>query len=293
MFNILRRGIIADLLAGRITVEDFYRGMYFMAVAVTVAIFATSLVADVGGFNGLNIVLIPVWVIIVGYFGFHPTYVLTALTAGATLNRAANHQPIIDGMKLALQKWKMFFLHGAMFGGVFFLTRFLVPIRNYPFAGMILLGALITLGLWAWLYESGKVYKGYVLILILLALAVGVFGTFAGKPAKDGHPLVPISSGVKGIVDDVFYERTLELKTSSLAPRRLCGVQQGERKFEMPIKTYVLIEGTNFDLTSFVRVNGTLPGENFHVENNGCVRVSYALEGDARFPTQFIRIAFK
>ncbi|MDP3957206.1 MAG: hypothetical protein Q8Q10_01770, partial [bacterium] len=296
MFNILRRDIVADLLDGRITVEDFYRDMYFMAVAVTVAIFAGSLLADVSGFNGLNIVLIPVWVIIAGYFGFHPTYVLGALTVGATasLGRDASRQRIIDGMGVALEKWKLFFLHGAMVGGVFFLTRFLVPIRNYPFAGMVLLGALITLGLWAWLYGVGKWYKLYVLILVLVSLAVGVFGTFAGKPTKGGHPLAPMSSGVKGIADDFFYSKTLEVEVGSLAPHQLCGVRPGKRDFTIPRKQYIFMDGDNYEVTSYVRVNGSLPNESFAVDDKGCVQVSFAFTKRALGRTinpQMIQIA--
>lgn len=298
MFNILRRDIVADLMSGRITVEDFYRDMYFMAVAVTVAIFAGSLLADVGGFNGLNIVLIPMWVIIVGYFGFHPTYILGALTAGvvASTGRDVNRQRIIDGMRVALEKWKLFFLHGAMFGGVFFLTRFLVPIRNYPFAGMVMLGALITLGLWAWLYGAGKWYKRYVLILVLVSLAVGVFGTFAGKPAKGGHPLAPMSSGVKGIADDFFYSKTLEVEVGSLAPHQLCGVRPGKRKFAVPRPVEVFIGSEKTDITSALRVNKTFPGEKLDVNESGCVGISFAVnEGfkKNKFDRQIVAIKFE
>ena len=205
LLNIFRRDVIKDLLNGRITIEDFYRRAYFTIVFVTVVIFAISLAADVKGFNGLNIVLIPVWVIIVGYFGFHPTYILLALTTGgaASLGRDADRQRIIDGIKAAGGKWKEFFLHGAMFGGVFFLTRFLMPIREYPFAGMLLLGAVITLGLWAWIYVGGTWYKRYALGVVLVSIAVSVFGTFAGKPTKDGHPTAPMASGMAGIVEGV------------------------------------------------------------------------------------------
>lgn len=300
MFGILRRGIVTDLLNGRITVEDFYRRMYITAVLITVAIFALSLLADVGGINGLNIVLIPVWVIVVGYFGFHPTYITMALTTGgaASLGRDAERKRIIDGIEAAGGKWKQFFLHGAMFGGVFFLTRFLVPIREYPFAGMVMLGALITLGLWAWLYEDGKTYKKYVLALILVSLFIGVFGAFAGKPEKDGHPAATISGGVTGIMDDFFYSKTLEKEVSTLEPDELCGVKPGSRTFTIPKgrEVEVFISGDKTDISGAVRINGTVPGEKFGVGSDGCVKISFAVNDDFQkqaFKRQIIALTFE
>lgn len=297
MFALLRRDIIADLLNGRITVEDFYRRLYITAVIVTVAIFALSLVADVAGFNGLNIVLIPVWVIVVGYIGLHPAYLLLALTTGAaaSLGRDADRQRVINGMKAALETWKQFFLHGALFGGVFFLTRFLVPIHNYPFAGLVMLGALITLGVWSWLYVPGEArwYRRYALILIFVSLGIGVFGTIVGKPKENGHPMAAMKNSVTAYIDEFRYTDTLELKASSLDRQQLCGVRPGERRFEVPLTVYVLVDGkTNFDLTSYVRVNGRLPDQTFHVGKDGCVDVSYALDGNTKFSPQFIRIKF-
>lgn len=298
MFGILRRSIVTDLLNGRITVEDFYRRMYITAVFITVAIFALSLLADVGGINGLNIVLIPVWVLIVGYFGFHPTYILAALTVGgaASLGSDATRQRIIDGMKAAGGKWKQFFLHGAMFGGVFFLTRFLVPIREYPFAGMVMLGALITLGLWTWLYETGTVYKRYVLGLILVSLAVGVFGAFAGKPEKDGYPAAAMSGGVTGIVDDFFYSKTLDVEITDSQNSKVCGVRPGKRKFRVPYEVNVWVDGYKTDITSALRVNGTYPGEPFVVDGSECVTISFAVGEDFKgkgFPKKSIALAFE
>ncbi len=290
MFNVLRRDIVADLLHGRITVEDFYRRMYFLAVAITGTILAVSLVADVAGMNGLNIVLIPLWVIVVGYFGFHPTYVLAAATIGAaaSLGRDADRQRVIDGMGAALAKWKKFLLHGAMFGGVFFLTRFLVPIKIYPFAGMILLGALVTLGLWNWLYESGTVYKKYVLSLVLVSLAIGLYGAFSGKPASIGSMAAGSSGSLREMVTDIRYGKTVEIEVETLQPQQLCGIRPGERTFSIPQKVFVLIKKSdkemmsNYEVSDYVRVNGTLPKESFVIGNDGCANITFAFSKDFR-----------
>lgn len=284
MFNLLRRDVIADLLNGRITVEEFYWRLYRMIVAITIFIFATSLTADIAGFNGLNIVLIPVWVIVMGYFGFHPTYLTLVLTSGGaiTLGRDADRQRIIDGIKAASGKWKQFFLHGAKFGGVFFLTRFLVPIRNYPFAGMVLLGALITLGLWNWLYTEKAVwYRRYVMAIIIIALAVGLFGSFTGsRPAAGENPMAPIGGSLHDAVDGFMYSKTIPVEVRSLQGQQVCDIKPGTRKFSVPKATYVTIGGEFTEMSAYILMNGSSAGERFSVDDNGCAEMSFAFTSE-------------
>lgn len=289
LFNVLRHDIVTGLLNGRITVEDFYRQLYATTVLVAGAIFALSLMADIAGFNGLNIVLIPVWVIIVGYFGFHPTHILVTLTAGgaSSLGRDIDRQRIVEGIKAASENWRRFVLHLAMFGGVFFLTRFMVPVRNYPFAGILLLGAVMTLGLWSWLYAAGgTAYKYYVLVLVFISIVIGVFGTFAGKPAKDGHPIAPVINGIVGVVEDSLYAKTLEVEVSSLSEEvEVCCIKPGIRKFSVPGRQFVLLLGTNTsaEINGKVRVNGARASEEFEVATDGKVKVKFV------GPPEFLR----
>lgn len=99
--------------------------------------------------------------------------------------------------------------------------------------------------------------------------------------------------GPIGSVTNLWYSDTLELEAASFSPQELCGVRPGERTFEIPQTVYVLIGGTtNYDLTSFIRVNGVLPGKKFLVGDDGCVRVSFAVNGNTQFAPQFIRIKF-
>lgn len=134
-----------------------------------------------------------------------------------------------------------------------------------------------------------KKYWGKILVVILvLWIGYSLLPTTGSVSAtkKSG-------SSFREFVEDVNYSRTLELKAASFDPQQLCGVRPGKRVFGIPKIVYVLIEGTNFDLTSFIRVNGTLPGETFLVSDDGCVKISYALDGNARFAPQFIRIKFE
>jgi hypothetical protein len=290
LFNLFRRDIVADLLNGRITVENFYRQLYTYVVLVTTAIFTLSIVADVAGFNGLNIVLIPVWVIVMGYVGFHPTYITLALTTGAvsTIGRDMDRQRLINGINAASGVWKQFFLHIAMFGGVFFLTRFLVPIRAYPFAGMLMLGALITLGLWNWLYtEKAVYYRRYVLAIVLLAITIGLFGAFTGdRPAAGENPMAPMHNGMKEAVRSFFHKERHEVQVSSLSEEvEVSGIKPGTRKFSVPDRQFVLLLGTNTssEINDKIRVNEKRAGENFEVAADGKVKVKFV------GPPEFLR----
>lgn len=296
--DLFRRDFLADLLNSRITVEDLYRSLYITVILVTTVILGISLAVDVAGINGLNIVLIPVWVIIVGYFGFHPTYITLALATGgaATLGRDADRQRIIDGIKAASGKWKEFFLHLAMFGAVFFLTRFLVPVKAYPFMGMLLLGGLMSLGLWSWIYAGGKWYKWCTLGIALIAVAISLFGSFAGRPATPGHPGAPMTQGIAGVVEGFTWSKTLELEMDQVKNYTLCGIHPGSRKFSIPDKQYIFMDGDNVEMTSFIRVNGTLPNETFQVDDKGCAQVTLAFTSRATgrmITPQIIRIAFR
>lgn len=280
LFNLFRRDIVADLLNGRITIENFYRQLYTYLVIIVTAIFTLSLVADVAGFNGLNIVLIPVWVIVIGYFGFHPIYLIAFKTIDtATKNKLEEYIGTT---------WKQFFIHLAMFGGVFFLTRFLVPIRNYPFSGMLILGATILLGLYSWVdWKETKAYRRYVLAIIVVALTVGLFGSFTGnRPAHGENPMAPMHGGVKGMIQGFFHREKIHVEVSSLSKEvEVSGVEAGTRKFSVPEKQFVLLLGTNTsaEINDKIRVNGMKSGESFEVAADGKVKVKFV------GPPEFLR----
>lgn len=97
-------------------------------------------------------------------------------------------------------------------------------------------------------------------------------------------------------IDDWRYGKTTELQVNTLQPQKLCGVRPGARTFEIPRQVYVLVEGTNYELTSYIRVDGTLPKENLQVDGDGCVQVSFAFTSDflgKPITPQIIPIKFK
>ncbi|MFZ2187070.1 MAG: hypothetical protein WAV46_00340 [Candidatus Moraniibacteriota bacterium] len=97
--------------------------------------------------------------------------------------------------------------------------------------------------------------------------------------------------------NDLFSKKkTLELEVSTLEPHKLCGVRPGERKFTIPHQSFILMYGDNYEVTSYIRVNGSLPNESFTVESNGCVQVSFAFNSRALgkpIDPQVIQITFK
>ena len=295
MFQLLglcSRNMLAQLAIGDITVNRVYNQLYIIIALIACAILGISFAGDVLGHNWVNIAIIPIWVLVVLYIKYYPR----ALAAELALSTAASKAGLITSIEAGYEKWDYFTKHAAVFGGVFGLTRFLVPIKAYPSMGWVLLGALITLGLWAWLYDAGKAYKKYALGVVLIALVVGLFGTFAGKPAVAGHPAAPISNGLTGILDDITYSKTLDVEVRRLEDSRLCGVKTGKRIFQVPHTVVVKIDGERNDITSALRVNGTHPGEPLVVDSDGCVTVSFAVNGDFKknaFAKRVIAIRFE
>lgn len=286
MFNLLWRDIRTNVLNGTITVEDIYWLFYSRVWMATGIIFTLSLGVDYYGINGIQLIFLPIWLFAIGYIGL-PIIGLSEAV-------------ITDRLREVVCNLRRFVLHLALFGAIFFTTRFLVPVRDYPFASMMLLTGTIIIGLvtWLWPATDPKIYRRYALAIAIIVIALGLFGAFTGqRPANGAHPMTPMHNGVEGVVSNFFYSKTLELEVTSLQPQKLCGVQTGNRKFAIPHKSYVIINGDNYDVTSFVRVNRMLPDESFVVmDDEGCVDVSFAFTssmlGQAITP-QVIQIAFR
>ena len=204
MFEIFRRGIIADLLNGRVTAVDFYNRLSTTVLLAVLAVLTASFVADVAGQNWFQIVLIPVWMGVMMYVKYHVDAIIASLSIGGAA-AVANRESLVSGMREGWKKWERFMNHAALFGGVFGLTRFLVPIKAYPFMGLVLLGALLTLGMWAWTFKT-------------------VAGTFTGRPEQPptppsppvqggispstNHPAAPMTTSAKSAIKSMKKEVT-------------------------------------------------------------------------------------
>ena len=101
---------------------------------------------------------------------------------------------------------------------------------------------------------------------------------------------------VVGAVKNIFYSKTFDLEISAVKPYFLHGIKPGKRSFFIPHKQYIFLDGDNVEMTSYVRVNGSLPNESFDVDNTGRVTVTLAFTSRAlgrKIPPQVIQIAFK
>lgn len=92
------------------------------------------------------------------------------------------------------------------------------------------------------------------------------------------------------------YSKTFELEVVTLEPHKLCGVPSGKHTFTIPFQRHVKIMGDDYDVTSYIRVNKSLPNEVFEVASDGCVEVSFAFNSLAKglsIQPQIIAITFK
>ncbi len=129
--------------------------------------------------------------------------------------------------------------------------------------------------------ESGSSQKSSWLKPLIWVVGIGIIITIlTGKNI----------SGISGTT------KTLELEVSSLQPHQLCGIPPGERKFSVPNKSFVMIDGDDYEINTYVRVNGSLPNESFTVDSSGCATVSFAFTKKALGRTinpQILQIALK
>ncbi len=139
---------------------------------------------------------------------------------------------------------------------------------NHPTAALVFFPALAGIGMWS--FALGGATKWYRRITIAV-LVIGALASFHQVFAEEKpRPL-------NNIVSDLTYSKTVEFEVKSLQPQKLGGIKPGRRKFSIPEKQYIRINGEDQDITSYVRMNGTPPNESLEVESTGKVEVSYAL----------------
>lgn len=109
---------------------------------------------------------------------------------------------------------------------------------------------------------------GVAVLLILIAL---IWPDKKIDPDKTGK-----TGSLQEMVGDLQYKKTVELEVNVLLPQKLCGIRPGERTFRIPNEVYVMIEGSNYEISDYVRVNKTLPGEPILIGDDGCVEISFA-----------------
>ncbi|MEK7181651.1 MAG: hypothetical protein AAB708_00810, partial [Patescibacteria group bacterium] len=96
----------------------------------------------------------------------------------------------------------------------------------------------------------------------------------------DRRPEGVVTTSAFGLWAAAFtpWSDTIGVNLINLRPTKVCGLKTGQRSFHIPKKVFVLIDGTNYELSSYIRINGELPGEKFLVAetDGGCATVSFA-----------------
>ncbi|MFZ1720155.1 MAG: hypothetical protein WAU28_02270 [Candidatus Moraniibacteriota bacterium] len=86
-----------------------------------------------------------------------------------------------------------------------------------------------------------------------------------------------VASEAKEVWDGVWYEKTLSKEVESFRPTKLCGIKPGTRKFEIPGSQFLAYIGMQgYNIKTAIRINGSVEGEKFTVEQDGCADVSFA-----------------
>lgn len=156
---------------------------------------------------------------------------------------------------------------------------------EHPTQALLFFPALATIGVWAFAHGGSRKWYRKITIAVLVIGSIMSLYSMLG-----GHEKMEKMWG------NFFYSKTLEIEVSSLQPQKLCGVQPGHRKFAIPHESYVILNGDNYEITSFVRVNGTLPNQVFSVGDDGCVDISFSFPSSTLEKTvtpQVIQIAFR
>ncbi len=193
--------------------------------------------------------------------------------------------PDIQLSEMAKQGWKTyvaalklpahFLLIAIAAGTVLTLLRI-----EHPMYAMVFFSVMVAIGMWTFVHTTGAVwYRRITITILVIGALVSFYQAFAGPS-----------------LNDLTYSKTLEIEVGTLQPHKLCGVRPGNRKFSVPNKQYVLMDGDNYEVTSYIRVNGTLPNESFAVDKAGCVQVSFAFNsgtlGRAITP-QVLKVVFR
>lgn len=106
---------------------------------------------------------------------------------------------------------------------------------------------------------------------------------------------VKLAGGISGFGG---YTKTLEIEISNFKERELCGIRAGDgMKYKISRPVYVILaSGTNSEVTSYIRINDTVPDEEFLVNKKGCVKLSFSYVKEFRDKTttsaQMIPVTF-
>lgn len=99
------------------------------------------------------------------------------------------------------------------------------------------------------------------------------------KKEQNGRGLRGVAQLALDAKDDLFYERKVEYEVVDFAPNKVsvCGIRAGKRTFSVPYPVRMMIGPENYQVDSYLRINGATAGESFKVDDpRGCVLVTFA-----------------
>lgn len=253
---------------------------------------------------GANFILALVFLIVWAFFEFHPAGLLVTFGLGGlnglpknwSLNQFIREGTLPDlqlsevirqGFEL-IKKLSYYSMHIAFFMTVMFMVLGTFELKTAK-AVLPVFIALAGIGLWSILAKvHPKWYFRVTGILLFVSLAIFLYkGFVSGDDETVGAPAPKeVARSFGNMWSSWNYRKTFDLEITSFQDHKLCGIRSGTRTFSIPsdIRSRIYVttaKGENTDITSTIRLNGTVPGETFEVENK-CVTVSFAFNQAAK-----------
>lgn len=288
-----------------------YKKIFACLLIGTVLGVILGVIANRAGMPLWNFIFAAVFLVVWLFLEFHPKGLLVVFGVGGLNGLPKDwgiNQLIRDGklpdLRLSevvkqgfelIKKLSYYSAHVAFFVTVMFvvLGTFELKTASAVLPVFVLLAAI---GLWSILAKvPAKWYFRITGLILLVSIVIFLYKGFVdggdevSASASTSEPAPKKGNSFKKAYADLTYKRTFDLEISSFQDVEMCGVRPGTRKFSVPNndrgRIYVQVEGMRSDITSAIRLNGTLPGEEFEVEKNGCVTVSFAYAKGAKYLT--------
>jgi len=229
MLELIYRGLSAQVQARSIDLNNWYRGLY-TRIAVTLLLMGlVALALNTTGHQGINITLIVPMVLVIAYIGFQPLY-LAGIAAGAKLS---GFKPVA-----ALETWKKFCVHAALFASLYLLTLGIVPIKENPGGAILIISALTVLGLVSWAFTlDAKWYKKYAIGIAVVAITIGAVSLMSPAQRRSvigfdpfrSFSITPEQDVAQRLLDE-DQERRNEARAKELAAKKGKPLSDAERR---------------------------------------------------------------
>lgn len=277
MFQSIYRSLLTRIQSGSIDLGDWYRGLYTWIIIILVLSGLGALVLNATGHRGINIALIVPVVLAIAYIGLQPLY-LAGIAAAAKLT----------GFKptAALETWKKFCVHAALFASLYLLTLGIIPVKENAGGAFLIIGALTVLGLLVWAFKKeAKWYPAYAVTIAVIAIIIGTVSLMSPAQRRSVIGFDPFRSfsitpqqDIAQRLLDADQERRNEARAQELATKKGQSLNDTERAELRAIangsgpvirqgKTIIIGDVTVYTLTSLTNPQplcGFEAGKSYH-----------------------------